>query len=121
MTRRSTASSAMICGIPVTIPNKVKESPNGDYYVSYNNYDIGTFGCDTTALVKGQCENFYILNGDHRDEYRKLGKGGFNACFDYFLAHRELMNKYSDDESTPTFSEWVRKKLPMSTKSETNN
>ncbi|ABQ28941.1 hypothetical protein [Acidiphilium cryptum] len=43
---------------------------NGNgFYVSYNDFDRGIYGGDTTALVLGQMERFFILNGDHRGQY----------------------------------------------------
>jgi len=76
------------------IPNDVIEGD--DFYISYNDYDTFIYGSDTTALVLGQMEHFYILNGDHRKEYLPLIKKGFNACFDYFNDHRERINKHSE-------------------------
>lgn len=33
------------------------------FYISYNDHDIDTYGCKTTAFVIGQMEGFLILNG----------------------------------------------------------
>ena len=70
------------------------------FYVSYNFGDISWYGCDTTALVFGQMQRFYTLNGDHREGYAPLLEKGFNACLDYFREHADQKNKRS--ESAPT-------------------
>ena len=78
----------------VTIPNSIS---NGDgFYVSYNNYDVDIYGCDTTALVFGQMQKFYILKGDHRAQYAPLISQGFDACLSYFQANLAAAHKYSD-------------------------
>jgi hypothetical protein len=68
------------------------------FYVSHNDYDTspGLYGCETTALVFGQMQNFYILNGDHREAYSALIPSGFDACMDYFKANIALINKRSE-------------------------
>jgi len=68
------------------------------FYISYNNYDIGIYGCATTALVWGQMMYFMILNGDHRKAYEELTPLGFEACYDYFKANRNQWSKYSEIE-----------------------
>ena len=84
---------------------------NGNgFYVSYNDIDRDIYGGDTTALVLGQMERFYILNGDHRAQYAALIERGFDACLAYFRDNMELMNFRSDllpcpdtlGEATPT-------------------
>lgn len=70
---------------------------NGDgFYISYNNVDTDIYGSDTTALVIGQMEKFYILNGDHRAIYRDLIGSGLNACLSYFSSNQADLNKRSD-------------------------
>lgn len=70
---------------------------NGEgFCISYNDYDTGIYGSDTTALVFGQMEKFYVLNGDHRENYESLISKGFEACLDYFKANTDKMNKYSE-------------------------
>lgn len=81
-------------GYPVLIPNEVIESDG--FYISYNNWDVATYGSDTTALVWGQMQRFYVLNGDHRSEYQKLIDDGFDACLEYFNANIGQANKYSE-------------------------
>lgn len=67
------------------------------FYISYNAIDIGVYECDTTALVIGQMEKFYILNGDHRKDYARFAERGLDACLDYFRANMESrVNKRSD-------------------------
>lgn len=87
----STVHTQTFDGIPVLIPNK---TINGyGFYVSYNNYDIGIYGCATTALVDDGMVNFWILNGDHRKGYAPLIQQGFDACFAYFMAHLDQINE----------------------------
>jgi hypothetical protein len=91
----STLHNQFFNGIPCTVPNSIAGEGRG-FYISYNNYDIGIYGSDTTALVLGQMEKFYILNGDHRKAYANLVPRGFNACLDYFKGHLDQISKYSD-------------------------
>ncbi len=91
---KSTISMATIEGFPVMIPNQTKDY--GSFYISYNNYDTHIYGCDTTALVVGQMEKFFILNGDHREAYDKLSDQGFDACLKYFIDNSDSISKYSE-------------------------
>lgn len=79
---------------PVAIPNSTVDGDG--FYVSYNNHDIGLYGCDTTALVVGQMERFYILKGDHRDRYAPLLAQGFDVCLSYYKQHIAESHPYSD-------------------------
>lgn len=82
-----------MCKDKVIYNNKKYEG----YYISYNNYDIDTYGSDTTALVLGlQMNKFFILNGNHIEQYKKLSTEGFNACLEYYKNNTELQNKFSD-------------------------
>ena len=90
----STVSINNIKGFPVVIPNQVKDYT--DFYISYNNYDTGIYGCDTTALVIGQMEKFFILKGDHRKLYDDLANAGFRACLKYFFDNIDVMHRFSD-------------------------
>ena len=93
-------------GVSIT-PNLVIEGDKDDilldskiykgFYVSYNTVDRREYGCDTTALVLGQMQKFYILNGDHRIEYSKIIEQGFQKCLDYFKEHIAEINKYSEE------------------------
>ncbi len=101
----STVSVQKFAGIPCVIYNKVpfesseKVILDGKeyegFYISYNSYDVEIYGCDTTALVLGQMQNFYILNFDHREQYKELVPKGFKACLEYFINCPDK-NKNSD-------------------------
>ncbi len=90
------AHMTTISGIPLVIPNETTDNGTDEFYISFNSYDTGIYGDITTALVFGQMERFYILNGDHRKGYEKLIAQGFNACKDYFNANIKDINKYSE-------------------------
>ncbi|MGG1263817.1 hypothetical protein [Brevibacillus laterosporus] len=77
---------------PIEIDSKIYEG----FYISYNNYDIYIYGCATTALVLGQMQKFYILNGDHRKQYVEIIEQGFDKCLSYFNDNVNNINKYSD-------------------------
>ncbi len=76
------------------IPNSVIDGQG--FYVSHNNHDHAIYGGETTALVLGQMERFYILKGDHRQAYRAIIGRGFDVCLDYFKRHPELAHPYSN-------------------------
>ena len=84
-------------GMPVVSYNDVIEGDG--FYISYNNHDTVTYGCDTTALVVGQMEHFYILNGNHVKEYSALIKDGFSKCFEYFKNNIDKINKSNEGGS----------------------
>jgi ABC-type xylose transport system substrate-binding protein len=92
---RSTVGSTTFNGIPINTYNTVTNESK-EFYISYNNYDKRIYGCDTTALVYGQMEKFYILNGNHTKEYAELFTKGFDACFKYFTENEDKKNKHSD-------------------------
>lgn len=77
---------------PIEMYSKTYEG----FYVSYNNYDIGFYGCKTTALVLGQMQKFFILNGDHRKQYEEIIEQGFHECLSYYKDNINNANKYSD-------------------------
>lgn len=83
----------MIVGIPNNITAEHK-----DFYISYNNRDTAIYGCDTTALVKNNQEKFFILNGNHTENYNAIinNNGSFAECFDYFKKHDAEKSKFSD-------------------------
>lgn len=88
------------------IPGGTPFSPNevlkGDgFYVSYNERDTDIYGCDTTALVLGQMEHFYILNGDHRARYAQIVHQGLDACLAYFGEHIDEINLRSEQPASP--------------------
>ena len=66
------------------------------FYISYNEKNKADYGDVTTAIVVGQMEQFFVLNGDHREAYKKLASSGLNACVGYFKDNEDLINKYSD-------------------------
>jgi len=76
----------------ITINSKTYEG----FYISYNNYDIDIYGCKTTALVLGQMQKFYILNGDHRKQYTEIIEQGFDKCLSYYKDNIKNANKYSE-------------------------
>lgn len=86
------------------MPNSIIEAPG--FYISYNPYDTDTYGCCTTALVIGNMEHFYILNGDHRTPYSERIERGLMACLAYFQDNIHLKNKHSESltpAQTPLF------------------
>jgi hypothetical protein len=107
MRERSTVSVGNANGIPFVQYNSMvgqNDSPvelNGKvydgFYVSYNNYDRAIYGDVTTALVLGQMQKFYILTGNHCEQYKELINQGFFKCFDYFKANINQVHRYSDE------------------------
>lgn len=104
----STVSAAIVNGIPIVSPNRVLYTSDepveyggkeyGGFYISYNNHDTDIYGCDTTAIVIGQMQGFFILNGNHSGALDKAAhKGGFDACLNYFREHEDEMNERSDN------------------------
>lgn len=83
-------------GLPVPVVQYNSTIDGDGFYVSFNDYDMWIYGCDTTALVFGQMQSFYILNGDHRAAYAALIPKGYDACLDYFKANIALVNKRSE-------------------------
>jgi hypothetical protein len=90
----STVTTRIINGYPCVVPNKV--IPGDGFYISYNDYDIEIYGVDTTALVDDDMLSFYILNGDHRENYIRLIPKGYTACLNYFRDNKDKINKRSD-------------------------
>lgn len=85
----------MDCGaFPVPVPNTIVDA--GDFYISYNDTDIAIYGSETTALVVGQMEKFYILKGDHRAQYLSLIAKGFDACLAYYKENLKDAHEHSD-------------------------
>ena len=70
------------------------------FYISYNFGDIKEYGDVTTALVvtgeDAVGKAFYILNGNHTEQYKELYAFGLDACLRYFKKNIEQINKYSD-------------------------
>ena len=67
------------------------------YYISYNPVDVNMYGDVTTAIVTGQMENFYVLNGNHFKDLCALPD--LAACMEYFAVHADQVNKYSEKPS----------------------
>jgi len=88
-------------GIPIFIPNDITNR-QADFYISFNSVDRHTYGDVTTALVyeypKGEIEKFYILNGNHTEQYNNIinNGGGIKECLEYFKSNENLIAKYSD-------------------------
>lgn len=72
---------------------------NKSYNGFYVSYDPSTrnYGCVTTALVLGQMEKFYILKGDHREQYMKIMEQGFDKCLEYYKDNIADSHENSDD------------------------
>lgn len=78
-------------GISIPVPNTISvDKP--DYYVSYNNRDVGICGSDTTALVHDS--RFYILDGNHTNAYSKFES--LEECLKYYKDNIHLSNSHSD-------------------------
>lgn len=93
-------------GIPIISYNDIACENNAEievdgkeyngFYVSYNSHDVDIYGDVTTALVLGQMQKYFILNGDHRAEYARIIKSGFKRCIEYFVNNADKINRYSD-------------------------
>lgn len=92
----STVTLASGLMVPVMQYNSTVDGEG--FYISHNDYDVSPslYGDETTALVLGQMEKFYILNGDHREAYSSLIGSGCQACLNYFKANLAVINKRSD-------------------------
>lgn len=93
-------------GIPLLMPNDVTYQEK-DFYISYNDRDISSYGDITTALVlekQGSLTKFLILNGNHTKAYKDIiaSGGGYPACVEYFKSNLDKQNKFSEnwDETT---------------------
>lgn len=101
----TTVRTQMIKGLPVTTYNIVpieinekityKGKTYDGFYISYNDYDINIYGDDTTALVLGQMQEFFILNGNHIEEYKKLNGEPFSKYLDYFRKNEKYINSFT--------------------------
>lgn len=103
----STVSATSVGGVPVVVPNKVvfetseQVEYNGKaydgFYVSHNSHDTDVYGGETTAIVLGQMQMFFILNGDHTEELKEAATmGGLLECMEYFHEHKYDANERSD-------------------------
>lgn len=88
-------------------PTGVNVMLNGDeagsWWISYNPSSTKTFGAGSfmaadqeaeTAIVKD--DNYYILNGDWRQDYEQLIDKGFKACKKFFDEHQEDKSSWSN-------------------------
>ncbi|ERL61378.1 hypothetical protein [Piscirickettsia salmonis] len=67
------------------------------FYLSYNCYTGGVYGCDSTAIVLGEMALFLILNGDHQQPLSHIAKNdGLQGCIDYFIDHINEVNRHSE-------------------------
>lgn len=85
-------------GISIMMPNDTFDLKDEGCYVSYNNRSLSDYGCDTTALVRMDGINptkFLILNGNHTEEYYKLGS--YADCIKYFKNHLDQKNRLSEN------------------------
>lgn len=88
-------------GTPLFIPNDVAvETP--EFYISYNDRDVSSYGDVTTALVlteNGNPVKFLILNGNHINAYKEIvAKGGsYTECLAYFKSNLDKQSKFSEN------------------------
>jgi hypothetical protein len=79
----------------ITAQNSVFSFSN--FYLSYNDRDVGLFGCDTTSIVLGQMQLFLTLNGDHKQALSAIATSdGLQGCIDYFIDNIDQANKRSE-------------------------
>ena len=101
----STVRTRIIHGLQVTTYNIIPIESNekveykgktyDGFYISYNDYDVDIYESDTTALVLGQMKEFFILDGNHIEEYKKLNGEPFSAYLDYFYKNEEFINDFT--------------------------
>lgn len=81
-------------GIPINIPNEVRQDCNR-FYVSYN-ASCAYYGSVTTAIVTKDQRGtrFYILLGDHRKKLEEAST--LDKCLEYYKANPDKQSEYSD-------------------------
>lgn len=62
------------------------------WYISYNAVDHAIYGYDTTAIVIGQMQTFFVMKGDHRQQLKGLS---LSESIAYFVAHPESFHHIS--------------------------
>lgn len=75
----------------------ISYNPNPGSFISFFGSDHG--GGETAIVVNPEGREFneyYILNGDFRAEYKDLAKEGLNACLMFFANHPDLISSWSD-------------------------
>lgn len=91
-------------------PNTISQDCK-QFYISFNTRDYFTYGAITTALVIGeQMDIFYILEGDHREAYKKLGDD-LEKCIAYFESNSDKISKFSDRVGEPTAVQKISEQL----------
>lgn len=71
---------------------------DAEFYVDYNPFSTNAYGSNTTVIVIGNMENFFILNGDHRENLKDLS---LVDCLEYFEANQQQMNTFSEELPKP--------------------
>ena len=74
----------------MVLPNNIVD--HGEWYTSYNAVDHAIYVCDTTAIVIGQMQAFFVLKGDHRQQLNGLS---LSESIAYFVAHTESFHHIS--------------------------
>jgi len=82
-----------------------------EFYISFNTGDYFAYGAITTALVVGNnYEFFYILEGDHRENYKAIGNS-LEKCLEYFTANSAKKSKYSDTVGEESAGQQIARQL----------
>lgn len=84
-----------IMGLQEEIINGTKNEVirgNG-FYVSYAKTSSGDTEDETALCYKG---DYFILNGDHRKQYKKIIKKGYRECKKYFKDNSDQKSSWSD-------------------------
>lgn len=78
----------------IPTPNQITKHSD-EFYVSFNG-STAIYGSETTALVRGQMQRFFILIGDHQKAYAALIPKGWDACLAYYQDNIALSHHHSD-------------------------
>jgi hypothetical protein len=94
-------------GADLTRITKVNDTARGDgFHVSYC-FSTRDYGCETTAVVAGNHQRFYVLNGDHTVQMTgdsfKTGTltCSFAECLAYLHAHADQLSRFSEPLPPP--------------------
>jgi len=100
-------------------PNKITRDAK-EFYISFNYRDRRIYGGETTAVVVGQMQRFYILMGDHT---KALADLSFNDCLNYLHDHKDQYSNISDDlpDRNTTIQEILATPLPWMEKLKLKN
>jgi len=62
---------------------------------------LSIFSSDSGSSETALCveDKFFILNGDFREDYERLGPKGLKDCMDFFIANKEKSSTWSDEIS----------------------